>query len=445
MLRSLSFEQTPPLSVPLRFLLSAPLFAVLAAALLLWQGPLAWTSRWSPLTLALTHFLTLGCLSMTMIGALMQILAVVAGVHFPHERATAHGIYLLLSAGTLLLAAGFLFWLPPLFQLALLLLLGAIVWLLISSTMALRQMPASGARATVIACGLALLALAVTGILGAIMAGAFAWPRYFLHFSHFLNFQADMSISLTRLTAVHALWGLAGWVGLLIVGIAFQVVPMFQVTEIYPRAMTRFLVPGLFLLVVLWSVAAIMEPDGAARLSPLILLMICAGFCWFAAITLSLLAHRKRPEPDVTTLFWRLALISVLGSAGLLACRYGIHEIGPNVIDLPLGALMIIGFAYSAINGMLYKIVPFLLWYHMQASVTEIGIKVPPIREILPDNIAKRQFWLHLLALSLLLAATVWPSVLSRVAALALGGSSLWLWFNLWQATRVYRNFFETA
>jgi hypothetical protein len=35
----LSFEQAPPFSVPLRFFLTAPGFLVLAAMLMLWEGP----------------------------------------------------------------------------------------------------------------------------------------------------------------------------------------------------------------------------------------------------------------------------------------------------------------------------------------------------------------------------------------------------------------------
>ena len=70
----------------MRYFLSAPLFAALAAALLAWQGPAALLSRWSPQTLALTHLMVLGCLSMTMVGALLQMLPVVGGIAVPRAR-----------------------------------------------------------------------------------------------------------------------------------------------------------------------------------------------------------------------------------------------------------------------------------------------------------------------------------------------------------------------
>ena len=54
----LSFEQSPPISAPLRFFLTAPLFGMLAGALLLWGGPDLLASRWTPGALALTHLIT---------------------------------------------------------------------------------------------------------------------------------------------------------------------------------------------------------------------------------------------------------------------------------------------------------------------------------------------------------------------------------------------------
>src|SRR5690606_38013053 len=100
MQRALSFTRSPPLSVPLRFFLNAPLFALLAAVLLLWAGPEALQSRWTPYTLALTHLLTLGVLGSAMAGAMMQILPVATGIHVLKPRLTAVVVHALLTAGT---------------------------------------------------------------------------------------------------------------------------------------------------------------------------------------------------------------------------------------------------------------------------------------------------------------------------------------------------------
>jgi hypothetical protein len=104
----LSYEQAPPFDVPLRFFLTAPWFLLLAAALVLWQGPAIFSSRWLPATLALTHLLTLGFMAQIMLGALLQILPVVVGVVVPRPRLMAALIHIPLTLGTVALASAFL-------------------------------------------------------------------------------------------------------------------------------------------------------------------------------------------------------------------------------------------------------------------------------------------------------------------------------------------------
>src|SRR3569832_2366677 len=53
----LSFEQAPPFSLPLQFFLSAPLF-LLAAALLVVMDPASLTSRWTPQALGTLALMT---------------------------------------------------------------------------------------------------------------------------------------------------------------------------------------------------------------------------------------------------------------------------------------------------------------------------------------------------------------------------------------------------
>ena len=69
MQRALAYALSPAPGGSLRFLLTAPWFALLAALLLLWAGDQAFVSRWSAPTLGATHLLTLGYLSMAMAGA----------------------------------------------------------------------------------------------------------------------------------------------------------------------------------------------------------------------------------------------------------------------------------------------------------------------------------------------------------------------------------------
>ena len=147
MQRALSFTRSPPLSVPLRFLLNAPLFALMAALLLLWAGPEALQSRWTPYTLALTHLLTLGVLGSTMAGAMMQILPVATGIQVVQPRQTAIAVHALLTTGTVALVLAFLLARPWLFGMALLLLGAAFAWLLTATALGLWRLQASSSAA----------------------------------------------------------------------------------------------------------------------------------------------------------------------------------------------------------------------------------------------------------------------------------------------------------
>lgn len=410
MQRVLSLEQSPPLGAVLRFFLSTPLFVLLAGALLAWQGEAALQSRWSPATLALTHLLTLGALGMSMAGALIQILPVVAGVQLPHARIMAPVVHALLAAGTLALAGAFLLSAPWLFRAALALLVPALAWLCGCITVGLWQPQAEGAAPMLGTVRLAIGALVVTLVLAAMLAAAFAWPGL------------RLPLPLTQAANLHAMWGVLGWGGLLVTGVAFQVVPMFQVTPLYPAPLHRSLGVAVFLLLAASSAGA-----------PFARTALLLAYAVFAGVTLVLLTRRKRPEPDAMTMFWRLAM------ASLAACPlvWLLPDAGGGK-PLALGVLAIAGFLYSAINGMLYKIVPFLVWHHLQDRAAP-GQRPPGVKQIVPDLRARAQFHMQAAALLLLLAACWFPGTLARPAGVALAASALWLGWNLAGALRFVR------
>ena len=97
--------------------------------------------------------------------------------------------------------------------------------------------------------------------------------------------------------------------------------------------------------------------------------------------------------------------------------------------------LFIGGFAVSVVNGMLYKIVPFLAWFHLQAQLQARVGSIPTMKEMLAERWTRWQFRLHLAACALLVGATLWQQL-----AIAAGGvlalSALLLWFNLLSVAR---------
>lgn len=413
----LSFEQAPPISAPLRFFLTAPWFGVLAAALLLWLGPAALQGRWLPPVIAATHLMTLGFLGLVMIGAMMQMLPVVAGSPIPRPRLAAGLVHGLLVPGVLALALGLLSGRSWPVHLALALLGTGFGIFLAAAGLSLKR--AGAANPTVTAMKLAVISLAITVTLGLTLATNYAFGWWLPERARFAN--------------LHLSWGLLGWVGLLVVGVAYQVVPMFQLTPSYPKRLTRWLAGLLFLLLLLWSVAWLHPAmHGLAGLG------IALGFAAFGRATLGLQRRRRRRQFDATLWFWRVGMVSLLAAATLWLAG----ELHPEWAQAPhypwlMGILMIVGFGVSVVNGMLYKIVPFLIWFHLQSRLMGRA-KVPNMKEILREPAARRQMALHFAALPLLVLAAPWPPLLYPAAAL-FGASMALLGWNLGGAWGVYR------
>ena len=421
----LSFEQAPPFSVPLRFFLTAPWFLVLAAALVLWQGPGIFSTRWQSATLALTHLLTLGFMAQVMLGALLQILPVVVGVVVPRPRLTGTLIHVPLTLGTLALAVAFLSGIPAWFQGAAWLLGLGFGVALAAIHLALWRAPVTSS--TVIALRCALGALLVTVGLGLLLSGFFGWGLW---------------LPVVTMTHLHAAWGLVGWTVLLVAGVAYQVVPMFQITPPYPRWFNRGFAPLTAALLAAWSAFVLGGWETAATLASAALAI---GLAIFAVATLYLLTQRRRKIGDPTLGYWRTSMVSLLVGAMLWLSTRVIPALAQAPqIELLLGILLIFGFAVAVINGMLYKIVPFLAWFHLQAHLFQRA-KAPNMKQLLPEARIRRQWWAYLAALLLLLAAAVYPAVFTYPAALALGVTGAWLGINLLGVWRIYRRVLRSS
>ncbi|MCW8829578.1 MAG: hypothetical protein OQK94_11070 [Gammaproteobacteria bacterium] len=412
---ALSLSQTPPPSVPLPYFLLTPLFAATAALLLLLEGPQALATRWSPTMLALTHLMTIGVLGTTMLGALQQLVPVLVGVPLPAQRPVAWGLFLLWLAGSVLLISAMAAGWPTLLRFG-----GGALTLAVAvlTALVLRSVWRSSSRhATVRAMGLAVIGFAIAVTIALYLLLRFAGQLPLAH----------------PLTTLHIGWASLGWLFLLLTGVAYQVVPMFQITPEYPAQLRRWLAPVMVLLLLLWSLQHWWPGFSLLGWS------LAAGVALFALQTLRLQTKRRRRLNDVTLDFWRLAMISLL----LAVVAWAAGQLFPSSpgLELALGLLFFVGFALSAVNGMLYKIVPFLIWLHLNNRLQQAGSwqgRVPNMKQVIPERPARRQFYLHLAALALLLVALYLPGMVLQAAAVVWLLSSLSLGWNLLQALRLY-------
>lgn len=415
----LSFENAPPFTAPLRFFLSAPLFVVLAGVLLLVDGPSLYASRWMPGTLAITHLLTVGFMLQIMLGALIQILPVVAGANLAQPQRLAVVLHAGLTLGTLALAGGFYLGAPALLTTAAILLGLSALLFVFATGRALFGVPSTSP--TIRGLKLALLGLSVVVALGVAMALAIA---------------GGWALPLARLADLHAAWGLGGWAGVLLAAMAYVVVPMFQLTPGYPARPSWWFPVLISALLLLWSVALVADQPWLIRLSEGGLAL--AGLA-FAGLTGRLQGQRRRARADATYRYWQLGL----GGSLLALLMLLTAALWPAVVELAgwsliFGILLIAGGFMPFIIGMLYKIVPFLAWMHLQ-NQGQARIPAPHMNRILADVDMQKQLRVYLAALILLLAAVFFPDWLARPAGLLLALAGGGLGYNLGAAFRRYR------
>jgi len=423
----LSFEQAPPISVPYRFFLTAPLFGAAAGLVLVLLGPETLQSRWSPGALAMTHLIVVDFMLQAMCGSLLQFVAVVAGANIWRPRLVAAVVHPLITAGAIFLASAFLLEQQVLFLVAAAVFVTALGLFLTVMAIALLRTPARGMSIHVLR--VAVLGLLVTVALGATLALTLGLEEHL---------QTDWS--LLALINVHVAWGLGGWALMLVIGVSFLVVPMFQLTPSYPLWLTRLVPAGLFLLLCLWSLQLVAPGAGAQVWQSGVALVgvLLAGF--YAAATLMLQSRRRRRQADPTLLFWRGAMLSLLVFALSWIVFETLPQLGGNLrAPLWLGVLALPGLFLSVITGMLYKIMPFLNWLHLQQQ-GGTSMTSPNMKQMIPEAAMRGQMRLHFAALALLLAAVLWPA-LALPAGLAFTASCLWLEWNLIGAARVYARF----
>ena len=421
----LSIDQAPSISTPFIFFLSAPLFAIAAALILLINGPDIFLDRWLPQNLAITHLITLGFITMVMIGAIFQLLPVLAGAAIPKPEITSRIIYGFYTSGIICLTTGFYTSHQLLIKIALFLLAITFFILLITVSFALFKSAVTGGSARGIRYSIASLLIAV--ILGLMLASGYAW---------------DSVPLLRNITGLHIAWAGVGWISMMIISIAYQVIPMFQITDNYPKIIDKHLSTGIFLILLLWSAGYYFgnTPDDYFHwpkiISALILSLLLIAF---ASMTIRMQIQRKKRMADATLYFWLSGLINLI-IALLLYCYASIANLD---LDFLIGIVFFIGFATSIINGMLYKIVPFLVWLHLHRKLafkTESRSKIPTMNDVISRSNSLLQLYLHIIALLLTIAAVFFPDQFTYPAAIGWLINWCLLSLHLIQSILLYRS-----
>ena len=401
----LSLDQAPPEDIPFRFFLTAPVFGFLAGSLILFRGVLLFSSSWHFETIVLTHLITLGWVMMIMMGAFYQLVPVLAGGQVPWI-ALSRAVHFFMTIGILALAGGLILISPLLIAVVITALFLAFTIFLTQLLTALFRVKAN--RPVVVAMRISLISLALAVSLGVLELGAVTglWP---------------LLIERSIVKSLHVTLALSGGIGGLIVGVGFHVIPMFYLSSPFPEKRAVWILnAGLFSLAA-FSVLLLISA-GSAMLFTAMLPGVAASII-FAVTVWQMLLKRKRKVVDATLRFWQIGLLAFPLSLLCLAAQLFWPD---EQLHFAFGLLFLMGFATTITNGMLYKIVPFLIWFHRFSTL--VGkVKVPLLKDILPAKRTTAQLLTAVLALLTLL-----PGALLHIDWLVRAGAVFWLTSSGW-------------
>ena len=346
----------PPFSIVARFFLTSVFLGLLGALVALYM---AISGNFN--LPALVHTYTLGFMTMTMLGALFQMLPVVAGAVIENPLSKATFTHTTFLAGILLFIPGLLLSKDSLLYIGLITISVSLLFtvsLMLSKLLRLKSYTPTSLGMKV---ALALFLLAFFA--GVLLLFA---SRGLLSFDYTYLLELHLGIML---------WG---WVALLIASVAFRVIEMFFVTPPYPEGFAR-----RFPFAVAGSIAL----SALSGFHPATKALIYLLFIYFAILTIIRLVKRRRKIPDPLISFWYLGMAFLIGSSVL-------YPFTLLSFDLFLIYLYLFGtFAQSVILAMMYRIIPFLIWIHLSNK----GVKdAPTMHEVIKPRRIWLNFYLHL-------------------------------------------------
>ena len=387
---------------------AATLYLLAGALGLVWVAPeLAAGAYLSPPVAGVTHLFTLGWLTLTVFGALCQLLPVALGTPVRSTR-LAHAGFWAFAPGVGLFAAGVATSRVALHHAGILLVAAGILLVLANVGGAL-----PGARTrdvTWAAIALALGFLASTLVLGIVL----------LHNLH-TGFIGGARV---RVLATHLHVAIVGWLLLMIVGVSHRLLPMFLLSH---GANTSWTGRALALLasgVVVLGAGLTLQRPAAAWAGALLML---AGLGCFFRQAYAFYRARVRRKLDVgmrfaATALGFLATSALLGVAVLAAGASRPRLAAAYVITGLLGGIVLY------VIGIFYKIVPLLAWTARFRGRIGKG-PVPTVAQLYSARLGYVQLWLMAGGVAALAAGTAAgsPHAARCGAVLFLGGVLVFL------------------
>lgn len=359
-----SREFAPPFSLISPFFTAGSIFYLVAMLLLPMLG--ADSSVYDIAVAGWAHIFLLGFVMMVIFGAMAQLVPVVLEVgHFSVDF--YYLIWPLLTAGTILMGVGFAA-VPALLPYGGLTVLVAMAIFLADTILTLRKVERVSLTVKTVAVTNAFLLLGI--LVGFAMA---------------LAIGAGVDVDIGRWIGAHIVLVLGGFVTLTIIGMSMVLLPMFGLSHGFDETPVnrafKIMAGGLFA----YFVGTLFDSESIRFLSMVAIFIATGLYLWQIWL---IYKSRARKESDI----WFRSMVVGYGSLAfaLLLAPFALIGRLESLATVSVWFL-VMGFFTFLINGHLYKIVPFLVWFERYSPLVGKE-KVPMLADMVPKRQAEFQF-----------------------------------------------------
>ena len=378
---SIASAYSPPFRTVSKYFVAAIISFVLLNLLLLLNHSDIIGHHFNPKILAITHIATLGWISMIIFGALFQLVPVVLEVKLFSEvlAEVQFWIYLIGVSG---LVYSFWFFETGLYMNISAILLNLAMFIfafnIIMTFTKVKKWNITG-----LYLASAIFYLIVTAIAGLLLAINLGSPYIKIDHLQYLNLHAHVAF--------------IGWVSMVVMGVAYKLIPMFTLSHGYSMKYANW---AFWLInIALLGINTIFHYEDTTFLYYIFTPMIALGILLFLIQVFIIFKKRVRKKLDTGLKYSSYAFL-MLGLTTVLGIFIAFVDY-QNILNLTLiyGYMIIFGYLSMLIVGQMYKIVPFLVWYHKYSS--KVGIeKVPMLKEMFNEKYAG--YGLHLMIAAIL-------------------------------------------
>lgn len=409
----LSLKQAPPYNIPLFFYMLATFYLFLFSGAIAIYG-VSVSDRYAHEAIAVTHLFTLGFLMNIIFGTLFQMMPVLMGEAYSNVVRRATILLLTFNGGIGCFIGYFLFDITACIFVSSALLGGSVLFFAFYSFATIgRTKEKNAVVRTFMGSFFFMIVGSALGVLALL--------------------QKDGFFGGYRFGDSHIVVMLFGVVFLLSCGVVFKIIPMFYVSKKFATIIQKGLHASVSLILLILIFFTLFEIEFWSVVFQTALALLIMGFGLY---TVKLLKERKRARSDLSVNFFYFANfnLAIGGFVWILSIYFDLQ------LQFLLGAIFGIGFIYPLINGMLYKIIPFLTWFHLSSK----SIFEAEMGAVLSAKMMKKQFYIFLMSYVALVFACFWQPFVVFFALLFLGSSFL-LFFNILSGYRYHAALIKKA